>query len=298
MKRIFTQSQNGALERLFSSGVIRELARKGYSPLISQLLNESDLLSYIGDNNTLGSIYDKAFDILKSNNLRNEYIYKNAIAQKILLGKHSLNSSCMLTEFRAGNCKADVVILNGTSSVYEIKSERDTLDRLEKQLYEYSRVFDQIYVITNEKHVDILTRTIPIEVGILLLTNRYQISEYRSAISNIRNVSPEHIFESLQRVEYLSILQRNGITIPEVPNTRIHKIAKELFSTLTPEQAHAGMVDVLKQTRNPIALKDFIKTVPVSLKAVALSVILTNAERSSLIKTLNTNIKACIAERN
>lgn len=47
----------------------------------------------------------------------------NVIANKILLGKHSLNTSHMLSEFRVGYNKADVVIINGTSSVYEIKSE-------------------------------------------------------------------------------------------------------------------------------------------------------------------------------
>ncbi|MEI9986083.1 MAG: sce7726 family protein [Aliidongia sp.] len=53
-----------------------------------------------------------------------------SVTQKILMGKHSLRTASMLNEFRAGSCKADLVILNGTATVYEIKSERDSLTRL------------------------------------------------------------------------------------------------------------------------------------------------------------------------
>ena len=82
---------------------------------------------------------------------RYEYIYKNAVAKKILLGKHNLNTAFMLTEFRADDCKADTVILNGTSYVYEIKTEMDSFDRLDRQISAYRKVFDYITVISSEK---------------------------------------------------------------------------------------------------------------------------------------------------
>ncbi len=300
MKGTTTQSQNAALAYLFSSGAIRELAHKGHSPLVGRLLAESGLIQCLDSNCTLSKVYDQAFSILKAKDYRHEYIYKNAIAQKILLGKHSLNTSSMLTEFRAGSCKADVVILNGTSVVYEIKSEKDNLDRLEKQLLEYLGIFDQIYVITGECHVASLLKVIPEEIGIQILTNRFQISEYRPAVSNVSNVSPEQIFESLQRSEYLAILQKNGIGVPNLPNTRIHTAAKELFVTLTPEQAHSGMVEILKQTRNPISLRQFVQSVPDSLRAAAISVPLSNSERSCFLSALNTDLETVLEwmERN
>ncbi|MHB9037783.1 MAG: sce7726 family protein [Armatimonadota bacterium] len=290
MRRSWTNSENAALARLFSSSAVRELAHKGYSPLVSRMLCESGLFQWLQGNYTLGEVFDQAFSILRTKDNRNEYIYKNAIAQKVLLGKHSLNTSCMLTEFRAGSCKADVVILNGTSTVYEVKSERDKLDRLEKQLNEYLRIFDRVQVITGANHISALEKNIPIEVGIQVLTDRFQISEYRSWRSNLANISPGHIFECLQRAEYLAILSDCGIAVPKVPNTLVHAAAKELFSSLTPEQAHSGMVRVLKNTRSPIVLREFVHSVPDSLKALAISVPLTNRERFRFLEALDTGL--------
>ena len=291
MKRMCTNSENAALARLFSSSVVRELAHKGHSPLVGRLLAEYGLSKSPPNIDTLRQLFDWAFDILKKKDNRHEYIYKNAITKKILLGRHNLNTSCMLTEFRAGNCKADAVILNGTSTVYEIKSERDKLDRLEKQLYEYLRIFDLVQVITCENYISTLERTIPMQVGIQVLSDRFTISENRPAESNIANICPEQVFESLQRAEYLAILNKYGITAPEVPNTRVHTVAKQLFATLTPKQAHDGMVDVLKHTRSPIMLRDFIQKVPDSLKAAAVSVPLNNRERFRFLNTLDTGLE-------
>lgn len=295
MKRTWSSSDTSALARLFSSGVIRELAEKGYSPLFGRLLAELALPEALRDITTLADFFDWAFCEFRRRNNRHEYIYKNAIAQKVLIGKHSLNTACMLTEFRAGDCKADVVILNGTSTVYEIKSERDALNRLQRQLSEYLKVFDYVQVITGDNHLRALESLIPEQVGIQVLTDRFTISDHRPPISNARNVCPERVFESLQRSEYLEILSAHGIVVPDVPNTRIHAAAKELFITLTPEQAHQGMVDVLRRTRSPIALRDFVQSVPCALKAAAISVPLTRQERLRLLEALSGEFRTALA---
>ena len=81
----------------------------------------------------------------------------------------------MLSEFRAGTCKADLVILNGTSTVYEIKSERDSLVRLSNQVKNYKRVFAMVNVITSEGFVKSVCTTVPDDVGVMCLSKRYHI---------------------------------------------------------------------------------------------------------------------------
>lgn len=88
--------------------------------MLSRLLELSEMPHRCGDNATVGDALDSAFDVLKTAGLRDEYVYRAAITHKILLGTHSLNTACMLNEFRVGVCKADVAILNGTATVYEI----------------------------------------------------------------------------------------------------------------------------------------------------------------------------------
>jgi hypothetical protein len=275
-----------ALARLFSSSVIQEIARRGRSPLMKKLISESGLSNSLPDLPTLSAFFDWAFSILRVTENRHEYIYKNAIANKILLGTHSLKTTCMLTEFRAGRCKADVVLFNGTSTVYEIKSERDSLDRLQKQIDEYLGVFDILQVISGENHLTELERSIPSGVGIQVLTERFTIREYRQSVSNIANIRPERVFDSLQRHEYLAILEMNGMVVPELPNTRIHAVAAEMFASLTPEQAHQGMIIILKKTRSPIGLQHFIHSVPCALKAAALAVPLNTRERTRFVEAL------------
>lgn len=83
---------------------------------------------------TVGEAFNEAFALLRQTGLRNEYVYRSALTHNLLLGKHSLRTACMLNEFRIGSCKADLIILNGTGTVYEIKSERDSLSRLQNQI--------------------------------------------------------------------------------------------------------------------------------------------------------------------
>ena len=123
-------SQLSATTRLFSPGVFREMAKKGRSPLFTRLLGLSKVRDLCAADATVGHAFESAFGVLKTIGLRDEYVYRAALTNKVLMGTHSLNTACMLTEFRVGACKADLVILNGTATVYEIKSERDSLSRL------------------------------------------------------------------------------------------------------------------------------------------------------------------------
>src|ERR1700723_1507702 len=151
-------TQLAAISRIFSSSVIRELARRGKSPLFAKLAAESRLLPSLGKAELASALFEAAFSQLKRMGVRDEYIYKAALTHNVLLGIHSLRTALMLTEFRVGECKADVAILNGTSTVYEVKSERDSLYRLEKQLKAYADVFARVFVISTNDPVDAVTR--------------------------------------------------------------------------------------------------------------------------------------------
>jgi len=165
--KTFEAQQISALSRLFSSGLIRELAKKGYSPMFARLAKESSLLQWADLIAPIGIFFDLAFSVLKHKSCRHEYIYKAAITHKLLLGHtHSLNTFVMLNEFRACNNKADAVILNGTSTVYEIKSERDSLSRLDRQIDSYRKVFAKVNVITGENHLNAVINLVPHDVGI------------------------------------------------------------------------------------------------------------------------------------
>ena len=77
-----------------------------------------------------------------------EYVYKNSIAIDLYLTRHELQKSILIDEFRSRDSRADTVVINDTSTVYEIKSEYDSFSRLECQISDYRKIFDHIYVVT------------------------------------------------------------------------------------------------------------------------------------------------------
>ena len=60
--------------------------------------------------------------------------------------------------------RADVFALNGSISIYEIKSEKDTLDRLDNQIEKYTRYANKVSVIVDSKFLGKMT--LPDSVGI------------------------------------------------------------------------------------------------------------------------------------
>ena len=281
-------NQLAVLSRLFSSSVIREMARKGRSPLFARLAAQSQLLRSISASEHVYSFLDAAFKLLKREGHRDEYVYKAAITHKVLLGKHSLQTASMLNEFRVGECKADIAILNGTATVYEVKSERDSLSRLERQVAAYAQVFARVYVIAAESHVDAVIGSVPREVGVLLLSNRYRISTLREAANRPDRTLPAAIFDSIRTVEARTILQSRGVSIPDVPNTKLNAVLRELFIKLDPCEAHEAMVQVLKKTRNLLPLSDLIAQLPPSVHTAALSVPLRKLDHTRLVAAVNT----------
>ena len=66
--KVLENHQLSAVSRLFSASLIRELARKGRSPLFARLANESSLLEMIAPHDPVRNLFDSAFSLLKRKN--------------------------------------------------------------------------------------------------------------------------------------------------------------------------------------------------------------------------------------
>jgi hypothetical protein len=289
--RELATEQLAAISRLFSSSVIREMARRGKSPLFARLASQSLLMNSLPVSGPVHSLFEAAFSFLKREGFRHEYIYKAALIHKILLGRHSLQTASMLNEFRVGECKADLAILNGTATVYEVKSERDSLTRLNRQVAAYAKVFARVYVIAAENHIDAVFGSVPENVGILCLTSRHQISPLREAVDRSESTSPAAIFDSIRTEE----ARMKGVSIPVVPNTMLNSVLRQLFIELDARTAHDGMVRVLKKTRNLLPLSDLVAQLPHSLQTAALSVPLRRLDHTRLVSAVNTSLEDAMA---
>lgn len=287
-----TKNQLSTLSQVFSPVIIRELLKFGYSEKLFRILRDCNLEEYTKNFN-LTSLFEFSHEIM-SKKYPNEYIYKNAIANKILLGKHNLNTSFMLTEFRANSSKVDCVVINGTLTVYEIKTELDNFNRLEKQIEDYKKVFEKIYVITAEKHLDKVDFLTKQGIGIMRLNKSGKISTIKEAESQFEYLNLGIIFDSLRQSEYTKIIQNIYGYTPNVPNTKIYLVCRELFCKIDKEIAYREVIKYLKQRGCNQSLKDFIKQVPKSLKARAIDDTLSAKERIKFLEILGCNVASLI----
>jgi len=288
-------SQLAALSRVFSSAVFHDLAKRGRSALLYRLLTQSSVLERCNSRSTIADAFDATLSMLKASDARDEYVFRSALTNKVLLGRHSLRTAAMLNEFRAGMCKADIVILNGTATVYEIKSERDSLTRLENQVSNYRKVFASVNVVASESHIEKVASAMPRDVGVLELSRRFTISVVREAVDRPDQVCPLAILESLRTREAASVLEMLGHAPPDVPNTRLRASLREQFAKLAPAKVHSAMVVTLKASRSLLKLSDLVQQLPRSLHAAALSVPLRESDRGRLLQAVATPLRSAAA---
>jgi hypothetical protein len=85
------------------------------------------------------------------------------------------------------------------------------------------------------------------------------------------------------------------VFIPQVPNTELNAVLKELFIKLAPDTAHRGIVEVLKKTRNLLPLSHLIDQLPSSLHTAALTVPLRKVDHLRLVGAVNTPLEKAMA---
>jgi len=282
------QTEASALSRLFSAKVLNDFGQHGSSALFIRLLDHTSVTARLTPDATVGEVFNSAFDILKTSGVRDDYVYRSAITQKILLGRHSLRTATLLNEVRAGTCKADVVVLNGTSTAYEIKSERDSLARLRNQVDNYRKVFATVNVLVSSSHRHEVLNATPKDVGVTTLSSRFRLQVEREPQDRPDRTSPLMMLEVLRVEEACSVLRSLGCEVPDVPNTRIRFELGQIYAKLDPAVVHDQMVRELKASRSQVGMSDFIKSVPVSLRAASLAAKPDLTRRNRIKQAVNT----------
>lgn len=219
----------------------------------------------------LSKWFDFFFDIL-FRKYRCEYVYKNAIATRLYLGgRHSFEDSLLTDELRSGQSRADVVILNGTSTVYEIKSRYDSFERIDSQLIDYRRLYDKIYVVTSGDRAYTALSYLGPSTGIMALDDDGRLYVVREAASNKSNTDPEALFDCMRQAEFTAVIEHAFGNVPNVPNSQLYRECKKLFCNLSSDIAHDYMVSTVKRRGKRKPFVDLINNAPVSLKHACLN---------------------------
>ncbi|MCT2886869.1 sce7726 family protein [Levilactobacillus brevis] len=68
----------------------------------------------------------------------------------------------------SGKSRADLVAINGHVNAFEIKSDYDSLNRLENQVREYDLNFERNCIVAGEKYIEEVSKIVPDHWGIIM----------------------------------------------------------------------------------------------------------------------------------
>lgn len=147
-----------------------------------------------------------------------------------------------------GESKVDIAVVNGHMWGWEIKSERDTLERLPSQMGMYNKVFDFITIVTNENHLAKIKDLVPEFWGILCVKkfeNDFKLENHRSPSKNTL-VDPNTLVQLLWKDEALEILEKEGLAKGMKSKSRIH-IWNKMAESLTLIEINSYVREYLKK---------------------------------------------------
>jgi len=112
-----------------------------------------------------------------------------------------------------GVSRIDIAVINGKFHGFEIKSERDNLERLPSQVKSYNKVFDTVTIVVSENHVSDAMKIIPEWWGIYCVSikdNYPKLIEKREVKDN-GDTDLLSLTQLLWRDELIELLSLNGI---------------------------------------------------------------------------------------
>jgi hypothetical protein len=230
----------------------------------------------------LGKIYSSI-----ARGYRCEYVYKNELI-KMLLKRYGSRNSVFFSEFRVGKTIADMVMFNGESKAFEIKTEYDSPQRLRNQLASYRNLFDKCFIVVPESLCDYYKEFIDDAVGIILLDankERLSLSEYRPAVKNL-SFNPRLMMSCLRTSEYKGIASALGYDVESVPGYELFSYCSDVISQSDYAVVKSLFLQEIKKRKNNTSQ---LRRYPMHLRQMMLSLNLPSSKADKLIEKLNSN---------
>lgn len=164
------------------------------------------------------------------------------------------NNALVLDEVGIGHgaARIDLVVVNHQLHGYEIKSNRDSLERLPDQIRAYSSIMDRVTLVVGYRHAYEALKMVPEWWGVRLAETKRQsctvvLSGARPARDNPK-VDLDAAVALLWRGEALAILQEMGAA-GGVRSKRRSEIYKRLVELSDPDVLRFRIRQQLKQRR-------------------------------------------------
>lgn len=184
----------------------------------------------------------------------NDAQIRESFHRKRLRRHHADPDTLVLDELglRHGKCRADIAIINGHLIGYEIKSDEDSLSRLDDQIQAYSDVFDRASAVVGTRHARAVRSLVPDWWGIIVSHrgSRGAISFETARAPRVnRGVDLFAVAQLLWKEEAANILTELGVPQRALRQRRavLYQLLVELLS---PTELRYRVRECLKNRKN------------------------------------------------
>ena len=148
--------------------------------------------------------------------IMNDNQIRQSFHNNILNNYHNCSNTLVIDELgiKHGKCRADIAVINDHFIGFELRSNKDTLNRLPNQIITYNTIFDYITIIIEKCHQKVIKSMIPNWWGIIICReNNDQIIFNKVRRPKINNyIDSLSIAELLWKNEAIEILLKKGLS--------------------------------------------------------------------------------------
>ena len=240
------------MNRLFTERTLDALASHGYDPVYEHAARKyASHCKGMTNREVLRAVFE-----YMQKHYRNEYIFKSLLLNKLVFGVHNPRTSTAICELPIAGSIADFVIVNGRAVVYEIKTDLDNFQRLDKQINNYYKAFEYVNILCSEATCGrLLSFFAGSPVGICVLTKRGGISVRKESLQYTAEINRAVQYDLLRKAERNRILLNCGFELPDVGASRYYQTCFNLFNSIPDCQFSGEFLRALKSRGDKINIE-------------------------------------------
>lgn len=184
-----------------------------YFNLAQKLFNSYNILQIPNElhENLIDLFREYELEVSQFKNIRETYnylinrYYHNEITIKANFINNILfnqNNSTTIFEFKLENSRVDLCTIGKKSIAFEIKTDLDNFLRLEKQINDYSEIFEEIYIICSKNNLKKILKFLPEYCGIY----SYSISD--KGLYKFKKEKKSLILKNQNKYKQLNLLSK------------------------------------------------------------------------------------------
>ncbi len=220
----------------------------------------------------------------------NEYVIKNSFINHSLINEIKELNSVVYSEFRVGKSVVDLAMFNGISKAFEIKSEFDTPNRLEGQLKDYKKIFNEVYIIVPKIKIDLYLNFDDTSGVIAFQSNSTEKDKFEliRKPKTVNQLDFNEIMNILRTNEYKELVNTFYGSLPPMTSFTQFEICKELISKIPTVELSRMFLALMKKRKENTFLS---KRIHKEFNQLSLALNFNRYEHNKVVTNLKETIK-------